>query len=439
MQYVNVRAEKDLIRYALLDVTKLDDLSVKFPPAIFSSQTHVKIYTYVLSHYDKFGKKITVNELLAYLDKEDMKVEDKENYYTLAKSLFVDTSPDQDFAFCKEEVLKLWRARSLMNSIKNAGEMIDKGDLINGERALRNTLDEPLFVGSDVLQEYELSASVDRVVSAIHDMKDHPEKYIYIPTGIAPLDDHLKGLAPAEVGLIVGKTAGFKSTALYNFAIESYMAGHDTMLITIEMSGFQILRRLYGRIANVEVISLDEASASKAEIERMREAVKHYGARRKNKLFVLDIPTGCTVDLLKAKIREYRRRCNLELVVVDYMQIMETRLGELDFYDWKALAIISKKLKETARQFNIAIWTAAQQISGLKQKKSEDSTDDIAFSKAVAQNVDVLIKISQTEEQRTAKEADLKVLKIRRKGLCPPIEIHPDPAFGKIHVPQSKS
>jgi len=433
VNYVNARAERDLIRHALLNDEKLAELSVKIPPKVFSSDPLVKVYTHILSHFDRYSKRITPSELLSVLERDPLKEDEKDSYFTLAKSLFVDRPPDQDYAFCKDEIIRMWRARSLMNAIKVSGDMIDRGDLFKGEGAIRDVLDEPLFVGAENIHEFELTESVDQVIAQIKDMQDHPDKYWAIPTGIPSLDKHLKGIMLSEVGLIVGKTAGFKSTALYNFAIESYMAGHDTMMVTIEMSGEQILRRLYGRIAHINITELDEAVVSKAELERMRAEVKAYADRKKNKLFIVDVSSGCTVDLLKAKVREYKRRSNLELVVVDYMQIMETRNGDADLYDWKALAIISKKLKETARQFKVGIWTAAQQIAGGQAKKGEDSAEDIAFSKAAGQNVDILLKVTQSPEQEQAHQAEIKVLKIRRKAKCPPILINPDPAFGRIH------
>lgn len=432
MQYTNVQAEKTLIRYALADDEKMAELSVRYPPKLFTSPPLVKIYILVLTHYDRYGKRVTSSELLSALDKESFKDDERETYSTLAKSLFIGT-PEQDYKFCKEEVVKLFKARSIMNAIRAAGDNIDNGRLNDGEKTLRDVLDEPLFGGADNVVEYEFSQSVDLVTSHIKDMKAHPEKFVYIPTGIPQFDAHLKGLAPAEVGLVLGRTAGFKSTALYNFAIESYMSGHDTALITIEMSGEQILRRLYGRVARIDITSLDEAFVSDEELARMNQVVKQYGERKKNKLHVIDVATGCTIDFLKAKIKQLQRTCKLEMVVVDYMQIMETRAGEVDLYDWKANAIISKKLKETARQFNVAIWSAAQEISGGQFRKGEDSTDDVAFSKSISQNVDVLVKIVQSADQKLLKEAEMKTLKLRRKGLCPPILLKPDPAFGQLH------
>lgn len=433
MQFKNQRLENDLIRHALCDDDKLSEVSVKVPPKVFSSSVVREIYKIILSHWDHYGKRIPFQDVEFKLRKLPYKPDEMETNVQLAKSLFVAEPPSSDFNFLKDEVVKLWRFRQLSKALDESMQSLNDHNLDRGQGALRDVLDEPLFAGSDEVREYEFSESIGLVIRKINEMKKDPDKFRGIPTGIPELDAHIKGIMPAEVGLIVGRTGGYKSTALYNFAIEAYLAGFTTMLVTIEMSGEQILRRLYSRISNIPVNSLDEALTDDKELERMRTVVEQYGRRLKSKLYIVDVSQGCTIDLLRAKVREYTRRSPVAMVVIDYMQIMDTRGGEQDLYDWKAQAILSKKLKETARLFDISIWTAAQLVAGGQYKKGEDSAEDIAYSKAVGQNVDIMIKIASNTDENHIPTAEMRMLKMRRKFRADPITINPEPVFGRIH------
>src|SRR5208282_2065774 len=252
---------------------------------------------------------------------------------------------------------------------------------------------EPPYNVVENIREYEFGDSVNSVLDDIQDMKDNPDKFVGIPTGIPELDHHMKGIMKSELGIIVAKTAGFKSTSLYNFAIESYFAGYETVLFTIEMEGKQILRRLYSRISNIPVTYLDEARVDAKDLEDIKGIVGEYQRKKKNKLRIVDVSEGCTTELIKSKLRQYTKLSPVHLVAVDYLQIIETKNGEVDLYDWRPIAIISRRLKSLCRLFNVSMWTAAQIVAGGQFRRGEDSTDDIAFSKAVSQNADIVIKI----------------------------------------------
>jgi len=426
MMYTNVRAEKDLLRHILLSEDKMSDVSAKMPSKCFSSRQTREFYTLVLSHFDKYGKCMALSEAQAEIEKFPVEYEERETLKELAKSLYSDRPPAADFKFLKEEVGNLWRARSLVAALKDAGEMIEKGKVKEAEENLMDVVQEQLVGGQEAVKEFEITESVDHVIDQIKDMRENPDKYAGIESGIGPLDAHMKGTMRSEFGVIAAKTAGFKSTMLYNFAIESYFQGYDTLLFTIEMPGEQILRRLYSRMTNIPVTYLDEANVKNAELEEIRTAVERYRKIKKNKFYIVDVSEGCTPEFLKMKIREFMRRRPIEFVAIDYLQIMDTQGGEEDLYDWKAQAITSRKLKSIARIFNVVLWTAAQ-------IKSNES-DDIAFSKAISQNADIILKVSQNEEQEAINQAEIKILKMRRKHRGNPFIINPRPQFGRIHT-----
>jgi replicative DNA helicase len=401
------------------------EASTKVPAKCFSSRQTREFYQMALSHWDKYGKPITLSEAHAEVEKLPAERDHIDTLFEMVKTLYPEHPPQADFKFLTEEIGKLWKARSLVNAIKETGELIEAGKVKEAEENLRLTIDEQSIGSNENVKEYELTESVDHVLNQIRDMKENPEKYAGILTGIPMLDQHMKGSMKAEFGVIAAKTAGFKSTMLYNFAIESYFQGHDTILFTIEMPGEQILRRLYSRISGIPVTQLDEANVKASELEEVEDAVERFRKAKKNKLYIVDVSEGCTPEFLKAKIKEYLRRRPIEFVAIDYLQIMDTSGGEEDLYDWKAQAITSRKLKSLARLFNVVLWTAAQIKS--------DESDELAFSKAISQNADIILKVSQDQEQEALGQAELRLLKLRRKHKGSPILIEPRPQYGRIH------
>jgi replicative DNA helicase len=425
LQYTNVRSEKDFLRHALLSEEKMSEASIRVPSKCFSSSQTREFYKLALSHWDKYGKPITFSEACSEIEKLPTERDHIDTLTAMVKTLYVEIPPQSDFKFLTEELGKLWKARSLVAAIKETGELIEQGKVKEAEDTLRITIDEQQLTGNEAVKEFEITESVDHVLDQIRDMKENPEKYAGIMTGIQALDQHMRGSMRAEFGVIAAKTAGFKSTMLYNFAIESYFQGHDTMLFTIEMPGEQILRRLYSRITGIPVNYLDEANVRESEFQEIQDAVERFRKTKKNKFYIIDVSEGCTPEFLKSKIKEHMRRRKIGFVAIDYLQIMDTLGGEEDLYDWKAQAITSRKLKSIARLFDVVLWTAAQ-------IKSSES-DELAFSKAISQNADIILKVSQSEADEGLGQAELRVLKLRRKHKGSPIQINPRPQYGRIH------
>jgi len=109
-------------------------------------------------------------------------------------------------------------------------------------------------------------------------------------------------------------------------------------------------------------------------------------------------------------------------------------MKEIDFYDWKPIATISKLLKRIARYENLAFLTAAQYFPSDLNSKKGDNKEEPAYSKAIKQNSDIFLKTKQNTEQELIGECELQVLKVRRKYKIQPIILHPKPEFGIMDV-----
>lgn len=436
IKYVNVSFEKDFLRHILKSTDKLISLHGNFPSLAFSSSELRKVYETIVEFFERYGTPPTKKELTSQVDKLESKSEDeKETRSVLVSSLFQEQPPEQSFVFLKDELLKLLKGRTYLNTLNETGRLLEKGDLLESEKALTRLVEEPIFQSEEVVGELEFIGDSDKIIEEIKAQMQSPDKIKGIPTAVAEFDKFAHGMFPGELGIVLGRAGGFKSMWLGNTAIEAYLANYNVLFFTLEMPGRQLMKRLYGRIANIPVVDLEEAKLSEKNEEKLRNAIKRLNTEDGSKLFIVDVPDSCTPEVILRKIKEYQRKYKVDLVVIDYMQIMELKgVKHIDMFDWKVQATLSRQLKKIARATNTAIWSACQTISGgtASGEENDHSDDDIAFSKAIKQNADILLKLVQSKDDLLIGTLWMHTLKIRRKWKTGPIGLMPDPVYGYV-------
>ena len=130
----------------------------------------------------------------------------------------------------------------------------------------------------------------------------------------------------------------------------------------------------------------------------------------------IDAPQNLTTTALQVEIRRAKRKFkNIDLVVIDYMQIMQN--GSQNPYDWQQLVNVSKQLKAIARAEDIPIISALQEVKKAEEKgkkKEEHSQADIAYAKGITDNLDVVVKLHQSDMDKLANRMTFYFLKARR-------------------------
>ncbi len=201
-----------------------------------------------------------------------------------------------------------------------------------------------------------------------------------LPTYVADLDRKLGGLHPGNLIIIAGKTSMGKTALGLQIADNAARTGGAALVLSMEMSSQEVMDRL---------VSWDTRLPLEAIIRGSRDpnVEAALGRMAVRPLFIDDSPALSVMDI-RSKARNIRRQHGLDLLVVDYLQLMsgqgETRNAVVEG--------ISRGLKTLAKELRIPV-IALSQLS----RKSDDRTDkrpilsDLRDSGAIEQDADVVL------------------------------------------------
>ena len=182
-----------------------------------------------------------------------------------------------------------------------------------------------------------------------------------IPTGFAELDDALcGGLCKPELTIVGARPGKGKSALLLAMAMNAAKAGKHTAYFSLEMSAIQIGQRELAAMSNVSVsrqrYGVD--ALTQDDWARLSEGIAVVGQQGLGEFLHIYTKPGITVERLSGLAQNAADRGELDLLVIDYIQLMRTVLKTRS--DFERIGIVSKSLKELALMLDVPILTAAQ-------------------------------------------------------------------------------
>lgn len=232
----------------------------------------------------------------------------------------------------------------------------------------------------------------DVLVTVVEDMERRlAGDAVGIQTGLADLDQALSGgLQQGDLILVAGRPSMGKTSLGVQFAQHCALNGGVALVLSMEMSDNQIGSRMIASQGQVPLDAILHGRLQDDEADRVQAAI----ARLAEVGMVIDDQPALTVMEARAKARSCRRRHGLDLVVIDYLQLMQ---GDGDNRN-SQLEEISRGLKALAKELRVPV-VALSQLS----RKCEDRTNkrplmsDLRDSGALEQDADVILFVYRDE------------------------------------------
>jgi replicative DNA helicase len=240
-----------------------------------------------------------------------------------------------------------------------------------------------------------------------------------IATGYKDLDRKLAGLHPTNLIVIAARPGMGKTALALNIAQNVAQRDIPVAIFSLEMSREEIVSRMLCAQGRIDSQRLRTGQLSEADFTKLSNAAS---ALYKKPVYVDDSP-GLTVTEIRAKSRRLKRRPGLGLVIVDYLQLMQGSGGE---NRQQEIALISRSLKNLARELEVPIIAVSQLNRSLEQREDKrPRLGDLRESGAIEQDSDVVMFIYRDEYYAPDK--------IESKGLAEVvIAKHRQGAVGKI-------
>lgn len=223
-----------------------------------------------------------------------------------------------------------------------------------------------------------------------------------VTTGFKDLDNMLSGFQKSDLILLAARPSMGKSAIMLNFALAASKAGKKVAIFSLEMSKEQLGMRIYSQSANVDLSSLLKGDLSAEDWQKLNLATNMVS---KDKLFI-DDTSGVTLMELRSKLRRLAlKHDGLDLVLIDYLQLME--VGSKSENRTQEIGKISRGLKAIAKDMQIPV-IALSQLSRAPELRSDHRPilSDLRESGAIEQDADVVMFLYRDEYYN--KDSELK-------------------------------
>jgi len=231
-----------------------------------------------------------------------------------------------------------------------------------------------------------------RRLEQIEQMAGRPEMITGVPTGFTDFDRMTSGLQRQELIVIAARPSMGKTALALNMA--QYAAKNATVvgIFSLEMSAEQLVSRLLCSEARVDAHRLRTGYLNREEWARLADALRRLC---ETKVFI-DDSAAVSVMEMRAKCRRLKAEHGLDLLIVDYLQLMAGR-GRIESRQ-QEVSQISRDLKGLAKELDIPV-VALSQLSRAPEQRSEHKPQlsDLRESGAIEQDSDVVCFIYREE------------------------------------------
>ena len=225
-----------------------------------------------------------------------------------------------------------------------------------------------------------------------------------IPTGFLDLDYKMSGLQPSDLILVAARPSMGKTAFVLNIAQNvAFKENKTTAIFSLEMSKEQLVNRLFSLESQVDSQSLRTGNLKDSDWEKLIESAGIIG---KSNLIIDDTP-GISISELRSKCRKYKLEHNLELIIIDYLQLMTGRVGGRRESRQQEISDISRSLKGLARELNVPVIALSQLSRAVEQRpEHRPMLSDLRESGAIEQDADVVMFIYRDDYYN--KDTELK-------------------------------
>lgn len=207
-----------------------------------------------------------------------------------------------------------------------------------------------------------------------------------VTTGLVDLDNMLSGLQKSDLVLLAARPSMGKTALGVNIAVNASLNENHVAIFSLEMSKMQLMQRIISQLSFVDLTDIITGNISDWD-----EILTTISALEKIDLYIDDTPS-ISLSELRAKCRRLKAEKGLDLIVIDYLQLMTTK-GRTENRQLE-ISAISRGLKALAKELNAPVLALAQlsRAPELRQNK-RPILSDLRESGAIEQDADVVMML----------------------------------------------
>ncbi len=400
----NIEAEQSVIGSILLSNEIFDEINMIISHKNFYDPMHQKIFGAIekliysgmlanpitlKNHFENEKDEINVPEYLVKITKFSTSSRQAIEYSKLIYDLFV-----------KRELIKI--SESMIDAAK-------LNDLDNDGQKIIESFEKYLF---DLAEKGSLSSSLIKFDEAMRQTIEmasiaykNDEGIVGVPTGLTDLDDRLGGLHKSDLVIIAGRPSMGKTALATNIAFNAAKKMQDEgrkssiAFFSLEMSSEQLSTRILAEQSRIKSNDIRTGRISEEQFDKFIETSKNVSELP---LYIDETP-AISIAALSNRARRIKRLYGLDMVVVDYIQLMRAS----NFRDGRVQEIseITQGLKALAKELSVPVLALSQLSRAVEQRDDKKpQLSDLRESGSIEQDADVVIFVYRQSYYLKAKE-----------------------------------
>ena len=328
---------------------------------------------------------------------------------------------------------------SLINLTPTAVNAVHYGRIVERKAVLRNLIAAAgRIAGIGYEETADVSAAVDRaeqelfavsqkrieagfsplkaLLHSAYDRLDylhqHKGEISGVKTGFKDLDTLTTGLQRSDLIVLAARPSIGKTSLALNIAEHAAVREGKTVgIFSLEMSKEQLVLRLLSSVANIDSQRLRTGFLEEMDFTRLAPAMNNLAEAP---IYIDDTPNISTMEL-RTKARRLQAEAGLDMLVVDYLQLMQSTIQSRDANRVQEVSEITRGLKSLARELQVPVVALSQLSRQAEMRESkEPRLSDLRESGSIEQDADLVIFLWREKDHGTEEaDADGEVVKLR--------------------------
>ena len=394
-----LEAEQSVLGAILIDPNCFSDLTDIIRREDFYLEEHGEIFD---AMYDLFAKnrEIDLVTLIDTLVSRGVYNEEESKKYI---KIIAETVPSASNVLDYAQIVK---DKSLLRSLIAASDEIrDMAFSAQGDvKDIIDSAEQKVFSiaqGSEVRGFVHIREAISRTYARLDLLAKDKSAASGTPTGYSSLDRTLVGLGEGDLVLVGARPGMGKTSFAMNIAANIAKSSKKNVCVfSLEMSAEQLASRMLSSEALVDSYAIRSGELSPDQYKKLADAAAELSGCP----ILIDDTTGLTVTRMKARLRRVK---NLGLVVVDYLQLMQSERKT----DSRVLEVgdISRGLKLLAKDLKVPVLCCAQLSRGPENRSRTDKRpmlSDLRDSGAIEQDADIVLFLYREEYYKEPEEGE---------------------------------
>ena len=407
----NIEAEQALIGSILVSNNIYDEITALVDSQKFFDPIHVKIFDTIETLISKglLANPITLKNF--FENNEGLKELGGQEYLIKITKFSTSTKQAIDYAniiyemHVRRELIKI--SESVLYEASNNNDVTSSGEemIQSAEKSLFDLAERGNFNRSFLKFDNALKQTIEMARNAYQ----NEEGIVGVPTGLTDLDSKLGGMHKQDLLIIAGRPSMGKTALATNIAfhaaknIEKKGYKSTVAFFSLEMSSEQLSTRILSEQSKIRSNDIRRGKVSEKEFEQFIETSKNIYDLP---LYIDETP-AITISAISNRSRRMKRLFGLDLIVVDYIQLM--RSGNKK-YDGRVQEIseITQGLKALAKELNVPVLALSQLSRAVEQRDDKKpQLADLRESGSIEQDADVVMFVYREAYYLERKEPTL--------------------------------